>query len=72
MPRRLGGRSAPERGREKWKAQKERIGRRAAHRWPVAGLRHPLSGLGSRAHLCQAERPDSVSVIVKDPLEMGL
>ncbi len=74
MPGRLGGRSAQERGRE-GKSRKHGgrdLGARAAHRWPVASLHHPLPGLGSRAHLCQAERPDTLSVIVKGPLQTGL
>lgn len=48
------------------KHRRRELGTRAAHRWPVASLHHPLPGLGSRAHLCQAERSDSLSVIVKE------
>lgn len=59
-------------GGENGKHRRREIGTRAAHRWPVAGLRHPLPGLGSRAHLCQAERPDPLSATVKDPLQTGL
>ncbi len=73
MPRRLGGRSVQERGREgkNGKHGRRELGARSAHRWPVASLHHPLPGLSSRAHLCQAERPDTLSVIVKGPSQTG-
>lgn len=56
--RRGGGKYGKHRGRE--------LGTRAAHRWPVASLHHPLPGLGSRAGPCQAERPDSISGTEKE------
>lgn len=74
MPRRLGGRSVQGRGREgkNGKHGRRELGARSARRWPVASLHHPLPGLGSRAHLCQAESPDILSVIVKGPSKTGL
>lgn len=59
-----------ERGREGKKERRE-VGARAAHRWPVASLHHPLHGPGSRLQLCLAEGPGALSVIVKGPSQTG-
>lgn len=64
MPRRLGGKSVQERVREEKRERMEReLEARAPRRWPVANLHHPLPGPGSRAHLCQKERPATRSVM---------